>query len=367
MIWPNAVSTSALIVLLVIRIVREPKQFRPDVSFWWLLIPVFISLIGWLLVGTPKAGGLEVKHWLIWIAALFYFKSSPFQWPFFSRAFVWTNSALALLFLFYFSALGPINEGSIGQNLRDTIDATFHIHPTYLTLIWCLTLLVLWKSFSIRIIGRVSISLLLLFMISLSGGKMPLVAMTITAITFLIVESGQSSLKKFAYTFIGLLGIIGLIFTPVLSERFSEITRSSTSYEKGDLLSSTDLRLGIWKCTAETVSENGIWGIGTGNSREVLDNCYRQYEQIEFFDGEYNTHNQFLHYWLTTGILGFLLFALFILALWYVGRKKGNTSLVYFILFFGLVMLTENYLCRQKGMMTFAFFVASMLYTPKSD
>ena len=91
---------------------------------------------------------------------------------------------------------------------------------------------------------------------------MPLVAMTITAITFLIVESGQSSLKKFAYTFIGLLGIIGLIFTPVLSERFSEITRSSTSYEKGDLLSSTDLRLGIWKCTAETVSENGIWGVG---------------------------------------------------------------------------------------------------------
>jgi O-antigen ligase len=367
MVWPNAVSTSALVFLILIRIVREPRKLRPDSSFWWLLIPVYLSIGSWSLVGMPAAGGLEIKHWLIWIAALLYFKSSQLHWPFFSKVFVWTNSALALLFLIYFSAIGPINDGSIGQNLRDTIDATFRIHPTYLTLIWCLTLLVLWRSISIRPISKASISAILIFMISLSGGKMPLIAMAVTAITYLLMEAQLSLTKKSAILILGILGITGLLFTPVLGERFSETIEASTNYQEGDLLSSTDLRLGIWKCTAETVSENWIWGVGTGNSREVLDECYQQYEQIEFFEGEYNTHNQFLHYWLTTGVFGFLFFTTFILAFWYVAMKRGNTSLVYFMLFFGLVMLTENYLCRQKGMMVFAFFAASMFYSPRLD
>lgn len=163
-----------------------------------------------------------------------------------------------------------------------------------------------------------------------------------------------------------LLGSVWI--SPVMRERLSELNTLSLRYEEGQLLTSTQVRTGIWNCAFSVIRNHWTTGVGTGHTRAALENCYHTYEQAEFFEGEFNTHNEWLHFWLSSGILGGLLFTAYCLWLLASGLQSGNRMLVFFLLYFFLIALTENYLSRQAGMMLFSFFVLSYWHlSPQRD
>ena len=191
---------------------------------------------------------------------------------------------------------------------------------------------------------------------------MPVIAGAIVLTIFSISRIQSLKYKALASVSFGLFFMANVLFNPLISQRFDELASLSADYTEGQLLTSTQLRLGIWKCSWFSVLDHWLLGVGTGNTREVLEACYRDYQQVEFFDTEFNTHNQYMHFWLTGGVFGFLAFILFFGLIMSKTWKNKNYDLLYFCLFVGLIFLTENYFSRQFGMMFTSFFLFSFYY-----
>lgn len=358
--WPNAIPSIALITLTLLRLIRDRKSL-PGWTELALLTPALIMIAAWEAHGSASDGVREMQLWPTWLAALVYFKTSPFR-SWFIRCFAWVSVLQALVLLGVLAFGEPFESGGFSFQVRDAIEHQFNVHPTFLSAAWSwAALLLLFELKPVHYLRWLS-AIVLIGTAALCGGKMPILALAITGMLGLVIKSQWAVMTKWIAAAGMALALVALLATPTLRERASELTTLTIDYQEGDLLNSSQLRLGVWNCAWEVTTENWVLGVGPGNTRATLEACYENYQQVEFFQGEYNTHNQFLHFWLCAGILGFMGFIAFCIWLIYIAAKRGNTSLLLFLAFFFLIALTENYFSRQFGMMLWSFFVGSMFY-----
>ncbi len=359
--WGNAVSSIAIVSLAILGLIRGGWRAFTNVRGFILLLPFLILLSSWLAFGVPSDGTRELQLWPTWIAAILYFSTST-RPEFFRKSFVLISILQAVAVLTFFTFASPIEHASFSQGFRDAIEAQFHVHPTFVSVAWFWASVLLLLDFKQNIFQRIWGVAFLVVMASLCGGKMPLIACAAILGSMAILKMNSLKYKVATLTGILVLGIGNVLFNPVLTERFEELYRVNLDYEEGQALSSSELRLGIWNCAIETTFDNWIFGVGTGNTRAALEACYEEYDQVEFFDGEYNTHNQFIHFWLASGIAGLLIILLFFSYMLLTAMRLNSRTLVLFLLFFILISLTENYFSRQFGMMFFSLFAANLLF-----
>ncbi|MDC1221565.1 O-antigen ligase family protein [Salibacteraceae bacterium] len=356
---PNASLPLILIALIAIRIIREPKQLIPNRNTLFLMIPAAITVLSWVSTGFASSGWKEVELWGIALGVFLYMQNrADKKLHIFQMSFIVWSLLQALLLLTFFALTDPFGSGAFSQHVRDSIEHTFHIHPTYITTAWSWALLLFWIKSNLKLTHKLSIAILFLLMIALTGGKMPLLALVICSIIYV---ARQSSIPlKIRLSLLASIPIFATLIsiTPVMQERFAEISSIELDYQEGQMLTSTELRLGVWKCSIESIMDNLWTGVGIGNTRETLEHCFEKYQQVEFFEGEYNTHSEWMHYWLASGFFGVLILALFFGYLIRSAGKSKRELLLYFLLFFILISMTENYFSRQIGVMLWAFFVA---------
>jgi O-antigen ligase len=151
------------------------------------------------------------------------------------------------------------------------------------------------------------------------------------------------------------LGCVLLFFTPMVQNRLQEMTAANMEAPEGHNDNGTNVRSGIFACDAQLLKEHWLWGVGTGNIQPALNNCLSKYNTHVYKEFNYNTHNEYLNIWITTGVLGLFTW---LVCLGYplvksIQQKHGIH--LYFILFMGICFMTENYLDRQMGVTFFAF------------
>ena len=105
-----------------------------------------------------------------------------------------------------------------------------------------------------------------------------------------------------------------------------------------------------------------IFGYGIGDVKDILSQYY-----IENNSTYFNSHNQFLGAWLSSGVMG--LFSL--LAVFVIGFKKAikTKDFVYFsilFLFFSMALI-ENYIERQNGVLLFSFFINFFAFESRNN
>jgi len=359
--WPNAVPSICLISILGLRIIQQRKSAFPNGKEWWLLLPLLAILVSWIGFRFPQDGMRELQLWATWLAAFIYFKSSPYK-SHFAKGFIFFSFAQATFVLAYFTLAEPLSNAGFSQSFRDTIEQVFHLHPTFLSTAWMLAAFLAIAQLNIHWRNQLLIAGVLILMAIFSGGRMPVIAGFMVLTVFNISKIQSLKHKVLASAFIGTFFMANVLFNPLISQRFDELKTLSTNYTEGQLLTSTQLRLGIWKCSWLSIQDHWLIGVGTGNTREILEACYHTYQQVEFFDTEFNTHNQFMHFWLTGGIFSFLALIIFFGLILRKAWRKKNYDLLYFCLFIGLIFLTENYFSRQFGMMFTSFFLFSLHY-----
>ncbi|MEX2596350.1 MAG: O-antigen ligase family protein [Salibacteraceae bacterium] len=361
-IWPNAVSSIALIVLFVIAILRSQRKVLPSKKEWWLFLLPCCILFSWLLHGMATDGFRDLQLWGTWIAAIIYFRLSRFQ-SLFLQFFVLVSSIYASVFLLWLVLSDPIPALNFAQLLRDQVQESFHVHPTYLSALWFgATLIVITNLERYRWWHVIMLTLLIIAGL-FAGGKMPFLALCVALVAYFFyrLKTGR---------WLAMLGIMSVatamvFFNPVLRERVNEFKNVEVDYSKGQWLSSTELRIGIWRCAIKSIKENWLVGVGLGNTRNALDACYAQYEQSQFFETEFNEHNQLMHFWLSGGVFSALGFILFFLLLLRFCKKEKRLVLMLFTFYFLMISLTENYLSRQHGMMFWSFITMALLTKEK--
>jgi O-antigen ligase len=266
---------------------------------------------------------------------------------------------MVLFALTFYEGLSP---DRFSFDLRDMIDARFHLHPTYLSAawLWAALLLLFERPFTqgIRIIMVVLLVVLALMM----GGKMPFLAFIVALGLYTIIRISSLRKRGLALLIIGVIAVMNVVYNPMLNQRFGELVAPRTEFVDGQWLSSTEVRLGVWKCAWNVASNQWLTGVGVGKTRYSLEACYAKYNQQEFLDVELNSHNQFIHFVLIGGVFAGLAFLGTLLGFAYTAILRQHYELIVLLVFSGLIMLTENYLTRQSGMMLIAFGIMSRYF-----
>lgn len=275
-----------------------------------------------------------------------------------------------------FSALNEISENKIDQikirRFRSFIIEISNTHTTYLGLWICFSIFFLGselkkiKQNSLKSLIIVLI-IILIFWLYLISARMPLLSLLISSLLTVIIFSDFSRIKllKFGLILFAFL-IAGLSFNNPISIRVKEYYDTGlTLLEPNSNMSafnSSNVRNGIYYCDLKLIKKSPFFGVGVGDIQDELNKCYSEELGAKVYSWQqYNTHNQYAFFWISSGVIGFLLFVLLIYHLFKKAIKNKNFLFFYFICLTSLIFFTESLLERSDGLIFFSFFT-SILY-----
>ncbi|HEY8968838.1 MAG TPA: O-antigen ligase family protein [Puia sp.] len=123
-------------------------------------------------------------------------------------------------------------------------------------------------------------------------------------------------------------------------------------------------RMARWQCAWELIRESPWIGYGTGEEvRQLKERYYAHHLMISYTLG-LNAHNQFLSFWLKTGIFGMLIYMTVLLLAFREAWRRRDIYLMTFVLIISCISLSENILDVNKGIFFFSMFFVLLLPKP---
>ena len=235
----------------------------------------------------------------------------------------------------------------------------FSIHPIYLSMHCAVA--ILFSMYLLRstkskglIAFLLGIDLVLVLFLLLYAKKGPLLALLVVFSLFVAFQRKQGLVKPYLIV----MGIVvGLtIAIPKTRNKFVELLKIE-NLEQGSL-TSTNIRYTIYACAKGLIAESPLLGYGIGDYNDVLQSSYRQKDKTVLIEGRYNAHNQYFSLMLMGGILAVVIFGLMLAVNFVFAIRYDNQLLILLLIFYGLVMLTENILEREQGVIYFSFFLS---------
>jgi O-antigen ligase len=124
-----------------------------------------------------------------------------------------------------------------------------------------------------------------------------------------------------------------------------------------------DSRLDRWQAAAALIKQSPIIGHGAGSELGLLHEEFYTRKYYSSFLNHLNTHNQYLSFWVKSGIIGLLFY---LATLWF-GFKQAlrRKDLLFFsfMLMIAVVSFSENLLDVDKGIIFYAFFFSFFIFS----
>lgn len=126
------------------------------------------------------------------------------------------------------------------------------------------------------------------------------------------------------------------------------------------------MRLEYWKTGIDIFKNNWFFGVGTGDIQNAFDLQYEKNNSPLSSKYRLRAHNQYITAAATFGIIGFVVFVLFLVYPMIKTRSLQDYLYLSFFIIITLSMLTEDTLDTQVGISFFAFFNALFLFNKKN-
>lgn len=338
----------------------------------------FILLLLSLLYTKELKEGTET---LIALLPMLFFPFILFLWPIpplvtkknIQRTLLvfWTSTlVLGIWLLSRYVALDLLKEfdkiDSFNNPLRIAAEKITDKHPTYLSLFFGFSICIAGsnllnsRNFYLKLLYAFSILLFTFHLISLAS-RTPIFAIFIALIIVGLLKIKRPVRRVFATMALLLLSFILIRFTPSIYSRLIEIQQTAFTVPVGDQYNSTNIRVGILKCSWEIIQKNILIGVGIGSEKPLLNECYSKFKTDGYEKVFYNTHNQYLNFWMTGGIISLLLFLYSLLYATRMSIKTKDYFMLFFIILVSLTFLTENILARHAGVVFYYFFLCFMI------
>lgn len=254
-------------------------------------------------------------------------------------------------------------------------------HPVYLGVyVLTATIIVAFSIFRDGLSLRMKIflgALLLYFglFISMLGGKMPIFTALFLALLCVAKEFAYTAdrKRKFAYVILFVVAFGGVLLMPSIRYRLENLMQTAKQFAaaKEDTTRHEDEmkemhRLYLWETTIKQGREKFWMGHGLAGSRAAMKQAFAA-------DGNsyFNSHNEYLNYFLISGIVGMLLFIAYMVFLQIFSFRTHDYLYFFFIITVSVTAVTENFLSRNKGVVLFALmhalFVHRYFYHKKKD
>ncbi|WP_086476181.1 O-antigen ligase family protein [Arenibacter amylolyticus] len=347
------------------------KYFR--ILFWYSLpFPLLILSLIWT---EDLKNGISILEkglsFVIIPGTIFFLRpiNSKNQIRIFIQTYIISSTVYGIIMLAYIFCQSIPSDLLLISNYQSTIKLRslfdkiplLNEHPIYFTLLTGTALLLLYYNKFKQEWINIIITIILLAGILLASSRGPILALFLVFIVILYTNI-KNKLKALAVIAIFLLSSVFIVYLTPLKSRLDEITNTKNLYPEGIHHNSFNLRMGIYKCSFQLMKTTPIMGFG-GDVQHALDQCY-----IESFNTDayqitsYNSHNQYFHFWLSFGVLGFIL----ILCSYIIYIQKAvlfkDQEYGMFLLFFFVAFLTENILSRNTGIVLFTLFNSLLFY-----
>ena len=367
------------------------KLIKPSIkSVLFLSLPFILLVLGSFNTFNYDQLIIELTKSLPFLLFPVIFYTVPFrltlqQFKTILKAFVAGNIIICIVLLaviIYQLLLNGFNPQTLWGLTHQSLSAYVSINAIYLSLFLALALLItvyffLQKRNSGRTLKQIIYftgitSLLVIILIFLSSRTVLLGCALIISIMvfryYLETEKLLKALLRFLVAGI-VLSILVLSMNPVLKWRIESVvdiqdTEFTVGKEEG-----IKMRKRLWSSSAEVFANNWLFGVGSGDFYDELNKVYKENKFRIQYRHEMNSHNQYLSYLVSNGIVGLLLFIFY---MFYPIRMyfKSKRWLPFFItILFVLSYITESYLYTNKGVVVVAFFMTLMFhfYSPVSN
>ena len=235
-----------------------------------------------------------------------------------------------------------------------------YAHTTYFSLVFSFALIVLLFNKSLHKIVRITSIFIVFFIIITLASKAVIISIGLILPAYFILNYSNF---KFILVFL----TVGLLisFNGHLKERFLDLYQTieniGSGKEMGDLETlSTNNRFYIYKTYLELIAKKPMLGYGYKNGEDVIESKLNE---------KFNAHNQFLQAFYHSGILGFLIFILFLKSPFLLNRKRNKKKygLDFLIILIIFNFLFESLLYRQWGLIFVSFIYAIYFQFFKSN
>lgn len=253
-----------------------------------------------------------------------------------------------------------MNQGK--NQIREAIQTIPFLeeHPTYFGLLSVIILIIsiFRVAFDKKHIFVVS-SILGFLGILVSGSKMVFFSFLLSIFLIAIFKIRK---KRNIAVFLFLIVLVsGLLVrkNSFLRNRFNEIIVMNFEAPRGINYNSTNVRIGIMQCSFSTFKKSPLLGQGTGGYKLDMMDCFKKFDTDIFVRHQYylNTHNQYFSFALYFGIVGLLVFIIWLGVFAFKFFKNGEVLSLVLLFVFLSMFLTENILERQTGVILFSLLI----------
>lgn len=234
----------------------------------------------------------------------------------------------------------------------------FSIHPIYLSMHCSIAILFSFYILrelrsKVKIAFLLGIDISLVLFLLLYAKKGPLIALIVVFSLFVVFQRKQKLLKPY------LLAVTTLIFLtiaiPKTRDRFVELLKIE-NLDKGEV-TSTNIRYTIYDTAQRLIVASPLIGYGIGDYNDILREKYTEDGNLLLAERKYNAHNQYFSLLLIGGVPLLLIYIIVVGMNLIYAIRFNNQLLILFLVFYSIVMFTENILEREAGIIFFAFFL----------
>ncbi len=145
---------------------------------------------------------------------------------------------------------------------------------------------------------------------------------------------------------------------------FYQILWEFEQYKKGHLSGHSHIqRLEYLKTGWQIVKDHFWLGVGTGDVPDMFKTYYEKEHTSLSNDWQLRAHNQYMTYWITYGIFGFIYFLFAFFAPFFLEKKQHNYLALIFLIIAALSMLYEDTLETQAGVYFITFFYSLLIFS----
>jgi len=359
-----------LILVVAFPFIIKKEDFKKISKNSMLLLVFFIAF---LLINSSIQGRLEldfvfIKTMMIPVGIVFlYLPIADFKKV--NKAIVFSSFIAIIYTLVQFLILVNQNSDVSFLFFQETVDALL-IDRVYVGLLCVLSILICYKSITKKF--HPDNKYYLTCIILNSAYLLLIMSKTALALLFFIVILRQFYGKNKKIRF-GVSVVILALLTTIISIKFPNVIENSFQPNKEisevNYTESTiplSYRTLVWECSSKIANgnTNKFFGIGFRETSNKLVNCYENEikdlaTKQNFINKRFNTHNQYLDFYISSGLISLVLFlGILVILLFKHYKHFFPTALVLTFILFGLV---ENYFHRQVGAYYLGFVLVILL------
>jgi len=381
--WINLIRVSTFLLLLTGCMVLFTGLLNTDYSVYrkqfvfgiWAVYFLLQVIAFFRYTGDYNSLAIQQKASLIAMPLLLYVLISNYEhvWRYGIMGFLFGN-VIAALVCFIVAIIQYIHTHNAGVFFYHQYSKAIGLSAIYFSfyLLIALGYIVSDKSPFNRYWARILGTFLYLNLLLLSSKISIIIGSLLLLI--LLFRSIKSVVPKVAVIVAGVCIFITLFITAnPIKKRFTDVNINSyssvltmnnfTDYHFDGL----SLRLVFWRLGYGLMKEKGLWLIGDGGQHYHQD-FSEKIKAYHLYAGNgtpsdtgylsYNMHNQYMETYLQFGIVGLLLLLSFLLYVLAQAIYYKRVILIYTIILFTLVFLTESVLETQSGILLFTIIIS---------